>query len=66
MTKGERHIAARKLITPEGILEMGVADLSDGIVRGWHSLSGEEPFTEWIKGTIIIKGVGQEPHFLKE
>lgn len=61
----ERHLAAHKILTPDGAVEMGVVDLQDGKVNGWHALKGEEPNTEWLWGTIEIRGIGREPIIYK-
>lgn len=50
-----RHIAFHELVTPDGTIEMGVADMEGDKVVGWHRLEGEEPMTEWHggRGTIV-------------
>lgn len=50
-----RHIAYHELETPDGIIEMGVVDMEDDKVVGWHRMEGEEPMTEWRGGRFKLK-----------
>lgn len=48
------RIAAHEIVTPQGKLTLGVVELENGVVKGWRSLDGEEPSTEWLGGTIRL------------
>lgn len=54
-----RHIAAHIVETPAGKVSMGVVDIVDGNVVGWHAMQGEEPRTEWLGGVITITRRGE-------
>lgn len=52
----KRIVAANRIITPDaGIVSLGVVELEDRTVSHVSRLDGEQPFTEWLGGTIAIK-----------
>ena len=52
----KRQVAANRIITSDNTeIKLGVVELDDTIVTRVYSLQGEQPFTEWIGGTITIK-----------
>ena len=51
----KRQVAANRIITSDNTeIKLGVVELDDTIVTHVYSLQGEQPFTEWIGGTITI------------
>lgn len=51
----KRQVAANRIITSDKTeIKLGVVDIDDTIVTRVYSLQGEQPFTEWIGGTITI------------
>ena len=52
----KRIVAANRIITPDfGIVSLGVVELENRRVSKVSRLDGEQPFTEWLGGTISIK-----------
>lgn len=52
----KRIIAANLVMDSNGeAITPGVVELEEDIVCRVYALDGEQPFTEWIGGTIIIK-----------
>lgn len=49
-----RRIAAHEIIDGECVYEMSVVEIRDGIVADIYPLAGEQPFTEWVGGTVTI------------
>lgn len=50
-----RKVAAHRVVTDNGIYRMAVVELEGEKVVGFRQLSGEEPFTEWLGGEIVLK-----------
>lgn len=51
----KRQVAANRIITSDKTeIKLGVVEIDDTIVTRVCSLQGEQPFTEWIGGTITI------------
>lgn len=51
----KRLVAANRVITSDNTeIMLGVVEIEDAIVTRVYSLQGEQPFTEWIGGTISI------------
>lgn len=51
----KRSVAANRVITPDNTeIKLGVVEMEDAAVTRVYSLQGEQPFTEWIGGTISI------------
>ena len=50
-----RKVAAHRLITSEGELPMAVVEIACGVVTAYRHLDGEEPFTEWVGGEIVLE-----------
>lgn len=51
----KRQVAANRIITSDKTeIKLGVVEIDDTIVTRVYSLQGEQPFTEWIGGTITI------------
>ena len=53
--KDRHHYAAHQVIAGSQCLEPAVVDVENGKVIGFHQFAEEEPFTEWVGGTIHIK-----------
>jgi len=53
--KNRHHYAAHQAIVGDLCIEPAVVDVEDGKVTGYHLFTDEEPFTEWIGGTVHIK-----------
>ncbi len=52
----KRLFAANRIITPDlGELKPGVVELEGSSVSRFYQLNGEQPFTEWIGGTISVE-----------
>lgn len=49
-----RKVAAHRLVTAEGELRMAVVEIDNGVVTAYRHLDGEEPFTEWAGGEIVL------------
>lgn len=51
-----RRIAAHTIRWPDGsVVRMGVVTLVNGSVAEVNPLQGEQPFTEWLGGTIELR-----------
>lgn len=53
--KRVRRVAAHTIVTDHETVDMGVVEIEDGVVVGYAHLTGEQPQTEWIGGTITLK-----------
>lgn len=63
----KRKVAANRIITSDNTeIKLGVVELDDTIVTRVYSLQGEQPFTEWIGGTITIKTADGVMHAYKD
>lgn len=60
MSNKTRRIAAHIVETPNGVVEMGVVDISDGKVVKCTKLHGEQASTEWLGGTITLSCDNEE------
>lgn len=49
-----RRVAAHRVKTCDEELRMCIVEISDGIVTDYYTFDEEQPFTEWIGGTIDI------------
>lgn len=49
-----RRVAAHRVKTRDEELRMCIVEINDGIVTDYYTFSEEQPFTEWIGGTIDI------------
>lgn len=55
-----RKVAGHEVHMPDGsILQLGVVELVDGMVRKTYLLTEELAQTEWIGGTITIRQEGE-------
>lgn len=55
---GVRRIAANEIVTPQGVVTLGVVEITDGRVTSIVPLDGEQPLTEWHTGTITVRDDG--------
>lgn len=64
----KRLVAANRVITSDNTeIMLGVVEIEDAIVTRVYSLQGEQPFTEWIGGTIsILKTADDVLHAYKD
>ncbi len=64
----KRSVAANRVITPDNTeIKLGVVEMEDAVVTRVYSLQGEQPFTEWIGGTIsILKSADGVQHAYKD
>lgn len=64
----KRSVAANRVITPDNTeIKLGVVEMEDAAVTRVYSLQGEQPFTEWISGTIsILKSTDGVLHAYKD
>ena len=52
----KRLVAANRIITADSkVVSLGVVEIENRSVSRVSRLDGEQPFTEWIGGTIAIK-----------
>lgn len=52
----KRIIAANRIVIPtKNVISIGVIELEGTSVKKIYRLNGEQPFTEWLGGTIIVK-----------
>lgn len=49
-----RRVAANEVIVGDELLRQAVVEISNGRVVGYHTFTDEQPFTEWLPGTIHI------------
>lgn len=50
-----RRIAVHRVIVDGKVIPMCVVGIeSDGVVSFYEPFSGEQPFTEWIGGTVVL------------
>ncbi|NPD92207.1 hypothetical protein HPS56_07585 [Prevotella sp. PMUR] len=49
-----RRFAAHEIVDGDCIYRLGVVETDDGIVSDIYPLDGEQPFTEWVGGTLTI------------
>lgn len=54
-----RKIAANHINTPDANITLGVVEIEGDIVRRYYPLEAEQPFTEWIGGSITIRRTPQ-------
>lgn len=50
-----KYAAHEVRLSDGNVLRMAVVTVVDGEVAGCHCLQGEEPMTQWIGGTIVVK-----------
>lgn len=51
----KRKVAVNKLyVSPQEAYINQVVELTDGIITAWHTLTDEEPMTEWLGGTLVV------------
>lgn len=49
-----RRIAANRVIIDDRQLVQYVVEIENGIVTNYYPLTEEQPFTEWLGGTILL------------
>lgn len=49
-----RRIAANRVIIDDRQLIQYVVEIENGIVTNYYPLTEEQPFTEWLGGTILL------------
>lgn len=56
MAGGVRRLAAHEVHVEGAVLIQAVVELREGRVVDYYTFTGELPFTEWLGGTIEIRG----------
>lgn len=49
-----RRIAANRVIIDDRQLIQYIVEIENGIVTNYYPLTEEQPFTEWLGGTILL------------
>lgn len=52
--KGTGKFAANRIITDDGIIINGIVELNNDIVVDYYAFDEEQPFTQWLGGTIKL------------
>lgn len=52
---GTGKFAANRIITGDGVIMNGIVELNDGVVVACYAFDEEQPFTQWLGGTIELK-----------
>lgn len=52
--KGTGKFAANRIITDDGIIINGMVELNNDIVVDYYAFDEEQPFTQWLGGTIKL------------
>lgn len=52
--KGTGKFAVNRIITDDGIIINGMVELNNDIVVDYYAFDEEQPFTQWLGGTIKL------------
>lgn len=51
----KRRIGVHEVVIDGAVTQMCIIEICDGIVMDYHMFHDEEPMTEWLGGTVIIR-----------
>ena len=49
-----RRVGVHRLLTEGRIIKMALVEIDHGVVVRWNTFTDEQPFTEWLGGTMEV------------